>query len=89
MIFPQWDNDIKWQVYLTTGELIKAVLFLLLLTHVPERLTPLMMCGAVWYTTQAHQEWVGANDGSTETWEYWLVAAMALAVLLHLTKKQR
>ena len=89
MLFPEWDNDYKWQIYSAIGETVKAVFFLLLLTHVPDRLKPLMLCGAVWYTTQAQQEFVGLNDGKTETWEYWLVALMAAAIVVQLRMTRR
>jgi len=43
----------------------------------------------VWFATQAQQEFMGLNDGTTETWEYWLVAAMALAIAIQLVLTRR
>ena len=84
MLFPDWDNDRKWMLYLGIGELVKASLFLLLVWHVSSRFKPMMLGGAVWYTTQAQQEFMERNDGLVQQWEYWLVGLMAAAMFLHL-----
>lgn len=84
-IFPDWPHELKWQVYLAVQELVKATLCLLLMRWVTPRLTPTMFLAAVWFTTQAHQEFTGNNDGTTQMWEYNLVALMALVISLQLT----
>ena len=38
---------------------------------------------------QDQQEFMGLNDGTTETWEYWLVAAMAAAIAIQLALTRR
>ena len=38
---------------------------------------------------KAQQEFMGLNDGTTETWEYWLVAAMAAAIAIQLALTRR
>jgi len=48
-----------------------------------------VVLGSVWWTVQAQQEFMGLNDGTTETWEYWLVAAMALAIAIQLALTRR
>jgi len=48
-----------------------------------------VVLGSVWWTVQAQQEFMGLNDGTTETWEYWLVAAMALAIAIQLVLTRR
>lgn len=79
------NNDDKWSIYLAMSEAVKACLCLLLVASVSYRLRPAMLMGAVWFTTQAQQELMGMNDGTTETWEYWLVAVMTIAIAIQLT----
>ena len=38
---------------------------------------------------QDQQEFMGLNDGTTEMWEYWLVAAMAAAIAIQLALTRR
>ena len=50
---------------------------------------PAAFMSLVWFATQAQQEFMGLNDGTTETWEYWLVAAMAAAIAIQLALTRR
>ena len=89
MLFPEWDNDYKWQIYNTLQEVAKALVCLSLMGVVTKVLRPTMLLASVWWTTQAQQEFMDMNDGTTQTWEYWLVALMAVAIIvqLRLTKE--
>lgn len=80
LLFDQWEQQHKWQLYMTCQEVAKAVLALLLVRFVPSHVKLAAMAAAVWWTTQAVQEWNGNNEGITQTWEYWLVGALALSV---------
>lgn len=80
LLFDQWEQQHKWQLYMTCQEVAKAVLALLLVRFVPSPVKLAAMAAAVWWTTQAVQELQGNNEGITQTWEYWLVGALALSV---------
>lgn len=84
MLFPEWDQDRKWMLYLGIGEVVRVALFLLLVLHAAPRLKPMFGGGAVWYTVQAYQQFFETNEGSNQQWEYWLVGLMAVAMFLHL-----
>ena len=88
MVLPDtFDNERKWLIYLGLSEVTKALLCLVAMAWAAPRMKPTALMGAVWYSTQAQQEFTGSNIGSTETWEYWLVAAMAVAVIIQLRLK--
>ena len=88
MVLPDtFDNERKWLIYLALSEVAKAIICLVAMAWAPIRMKPTALMGAVWYSTQAQQEFTGSNIGSTETWEYWLVAAMAVAVIIQLRLK--
>jgi hypothetical protein len=90
MLFPEaWDNERKWMLYLGLSEVAKAILSLLALLWAPPIMRPSALMAAVWFSVQAQQEFAGDNTGSTQTWEYWLVASMALVVLLHIHLTKR
>ena len=89
MIFPEWDNEYKWQVYNTFQEVAKALVCLTIMGMARPVIRPALFLGSVWWTVQAQQEFMGLNDGTTETWEYWLVAAMALAIAIQLALTRR
>lgn len=74
------DNERKWRIYLGLSEVSKALLCGLAMALAPRRLQPAAFMSLVWFATQAQQEFMGLNDGTTETWEYWLVGALALSV---------
>lgn len=80
LLFPSWEQQHKWQLYMSVQELTKAALCIMLVRFVPSAVKLAAMGAAVWYTTQAAQEWNGNNEGITQQWEYWIVAALALAV---------
>ncbi|TXH47168.1 MAG: hypothetical protein E6Q97_27815 [Desulfurellales bacterium] len=80
LLFPQWEQQHKWQLYMACQEITKAVLALMLVRFIPSPVKLAAMAAAVWWTTQAVQEWQGNNNGTEQTWEYWLVAALALSV---------
>ena len=80
LLFPSWTQEHKWQLYMATQEAVKAVLCIMLVRFVPSPVKVAAMGAAVWFTTQAAQEWNGDNEGITQTWEYWIVCALALAV---------
>lgn len=85
MVLPDtFDNERKWLIYLALSEVSKVLLCIAALTWAPPRMKPAALMGAVWYSTQAQQEFTGSNIGSTETWEYWLVALMAVAIIIQL-----
>lgn len=83
------DNERKWRIYLGLSEVSKALLCGLAMALAPRRLQPAAFMSLVWFATQAQQEFMGLNDGTTETREYWLVAAMALAIAIQLALTRR
>lgn len=80
LLLPSWEQQHKWQLYMSIQELTKAALCIMLVRFVPSPVKVAAMAAAVWYTTQAAQEWNGNNEGITQRWEYWIVAALSLSV---------
>lgn len=88
MVLPDsFDNERKWLIYLGLSEITKALLCMVALTWAPPRMHTAMFLASVWYLTQAAQEFMGENTGSTERWEYWLVALIAGTITIQLTRK--
>jgi hypothetical protein len=84
LFFEAWDNERKWMLYLGLSEVAKAILSLLALSWAPPIMRASALMAAVWFSVQAQQEFTGNNTGSTQTWKYWLVSAMALVVLIQI-----
>lgn len=88
MVLPDsFSNDRKWDIYLALSEVSKALLCLVLAAQAARTFKPVAFMAMVWYLTQAQQEFMGLNDGSTEQWEYYLVLLMAVAGAITLRKQ--
>jgi hypothetical protein len=71
------NDQLAWMAYLTTGEIVKALLCLAVARFVPSW-KMWMGAAAVWYLTQASDEAMNNNLFTVQHWEYPLLAALLL-----------
>ena len=79
-------DELAWRVYLTAQQVVSAVLCLALSARKGWASTG--VAGAVWFTTQAADEWTNGNLWKEQQWEYPLALALMLAAWL-LRKTER
>ena len=75
------NDNTAWMVYLSTSEMAKAILCLLLAAFAP----PIRMvatAAAVWFTTQAADGLFNGNLWAEQTWEYPLLLVLIVVALI-------
>jgi hypothetical protein len=75
------NDDTAWMVYLSTSEMVKALLCLLLAAFAPS-IRMVAVAAAVWFTTQAADELFNGNLWAEQTWEYPLLLVLIVAALI-------
>ncbi len=75
------NDDTAWMVYLSTSEMVKALLCLLLAAFAPS-LRMVSTAAAVWFTTQAADELFNGNLWAEQTWEYPLLLVLIVVALI-------
>ena len=75
------DDNLAWTIYLTLNEAAKGLLCLVLAMSLREFRT-IGMAGTIWFVTQAMDEMTNGNLFTEHTYEYPLLALLALAAYL-------
>lgn len=75
------NDDTAWMVYLSTSEMAKALLCLLLSIYAPS-LRMMAVAAAVWFTTQAADELFNGNLWAEQTWEYPLLLVLIVTAFI-------
>ena len=82
------DNGVAWAVYLAAGEVVKALLCLVMAVYIPAFRT-IGAAASIWFLTQAADEMTNGNLWTDDVWEYLLLLIVSAFLLwLHAVTKR-